>query len=220
MNYIDQDIKKEFHQEQVKKNIWILSFVDITCLLITFFILLYSVSNKTKTDLPKISKYANLKKNMQIEDEEYIDQDYTFRLIKNALKDNSILNKVTLEYNYDDLILSIPVSILFIPYTAELKPTAINIINSIQTTLQNLENQVAINGVDSINYTVAKPNKANLKLPLLWSITIASKFKEMGYEYNIDTYGLSGKDYRLEAKKDNKDYYQRIDIIISDKKAK
>jgi chemotaxis protein MotB len=164
---------------------WMTTFADLVSLMLTFFILLVSMSTLDKTGLQDISTYfqkavsvlnAGQKTELQIIPPMEIQKIVTPRELMLAMRQNSrvVLKNSTLKHKVksviirDRLYLRISDSVLFDEGSAELKAEHIQALKRLAKMLATVPGKIGING-HADNRGVAE----NSDYPDPWSLTLA-----------------------------------------------
>lgn len=221
--------------EQQRSQAWLISFADLLSLILTFFVLLYSMSTLQEVhwetlvnalserlrvnESAKTARPSADENVLRIELSEAKDLDYLAAVLQNALKNETQQADVfTIQKLEDRLILSLVSDLCFDPSSAKLKEKAHSAVSTAAEILQTLDNQVEVYGNASniITATAAYPSDWELSLARAWSV--ASLLEERGYSYTVPAYGRAKASfatlpYNLSSEQREK-ATQRIDIVI------
>lgn len=215
------------------RSIWLITFTDLVALLLTFFVMLFSMSNvkidRWKEMIDALSLTLNPAKTTTttVPAAEYnissafrrraINLDYLLAVFEDKIKKDELLSKGQILLLEDRLVISIPGYLLFPPNSAILTEAARRSLFTLGGLLQNVENQIGINSyADEENFD-NKEFPSNWELSLARSITIGNSFRRAGYAEEILNfgYGNSRTTFLKNAKVENRGTLsRRIDIVI------
>jgi len=164
---------------------WMTTFADLVSLMLTFFILLVSMSTLDKTGLADISTYfqkavsvlnAGSKTEMQIIPPMDLQKLVTPRELMLAMRQNShvVLKSSTLEHKVktviirDKLFLRISDSVLFDQGSADLKPEHIEALKRLAKMLATVPGRISVNG-----HTDNRDMEGTDQYPDPWSLSLA-----------------------------------------------
>jgi chemotaxis protein MotB len=223
-------------------NKWLMTFADLLSLILTFFVLLYSMSVIEFTQWQEVIKSLSqrLNPNKTIErtppaadisitrtlKAEALNLDYLYTIVSEKLLSNPEVNTKLLKVTKleDKLIISLPHELTFKPGKSELNKEANTLVGFIGDVLGNIGNRVQV-----VGYTDPTPIKnndfpSNWELSLNRAMIITGRLKSSGYLYKIDTVGRADAtaDYLSAtlSKKDRYNFMRRVDILISAYEAK
>ena len=143
-------------------NTWMVTFTDLALLMLTFFVMLFAMSNVKSNQwddmVDAFSRQLNLLKQKQIAaaTAEYtistvyrrraIDLDYLVSVLEKIIRDDDVLAQSNLVRHDDRLLIALPGDLLFQPGSAILAPEAERTLFNLGGILRNIGNAVAING--------------------------------------------------------------------------
>jgi chemotaxis protein MotB len=214
-------------------SVWLIIFTDLVALLLTFFVLLFSMSNvqvdRWKEMIDALSQTLNPAKETvtTIPAAEYnissifrrraINLDYLLAVFEEKVVRNEALKGSKLTLLEDRLVISLPGALLFEPNSAVLKDAAKNPLFTLGGLLRNVENQLGINGYsDEQNFEGAEYT-SNWELSLARSIAVGNAFRRAGYTEELLNfgYGNSHSSYLSNATEEQRrTLSRRIDIVI------
>lgn len=212
---------------------WLIIFTDLVALLLTFFVMLFSMSNvqidRWKEMIDALSQTLNPEKEMvsTIPAAEYnissifrrraINLDYLFAVFEKKVIRNEALIGSKLTLLEDRLVISLPGELLFEPNSAVLKNSAKNALFILGGLLSNVENQLGINGYSEEDDFEGKEYTSNWELSLARSIAVGNAFRRAGYTESLLNfgYGDSHSSYLNSASEEQrKTLSRRIDIVV------
>ena len=219
---------------------WMISFADLLSLILTFFILIYSMSSvenqmwqKYKSQLTQkfesdfFINIVDRKPELSIErvEVEYgKDTQYLFAVINDKLKniqDNNSSIKTTL---LDDKVV---ISLIEPSFYQQTDPSSLNtpetILKEIAQALSTMKNGIEVICYDGFSTDTKQSGQMNWELALNRSIFISNILRKSGYPYRIKSFGKSSvssdnlfPDASLGEKQE---ISKRIDIIVRSEKA-
>ena len=225
-------------QQGSTSSMWLISFTDVMALMLTFFVLLFAMSN------PDQEKFEQFKENVQqnfnkfegellnrgsedsiniarIDYNEALDLKYLQVLISNLIEQNSDLSDVTIMQNAGRLILSFPEEMLFETGGATLKTQATKTLYSVVNALRRIRNSVEVIGHTDprpIRSSSSSAFKSNWELSLARAANVAGLLESIGYDKPIMVKGYaSGRydDLPPEFTQDARmSLSRRVDIVI------
>lgn len=215
---------------------WLLTFADLVSLLITFFVLLYSmkVTDTQKWDELKgaFSGVFSIRepifqvKPNQMETVEKIDPfqadglEYLSTLLATRFRDNKVLegSEVKRDLEHGKLIISVPSQTLFASESIEMNDEGVRSIAEFGDMLRHLDNRVEIAAHTDPFPVSTEQYPSNWELAMLRAIRVATVLKEQGIEANVPvvSYGHSrfhevAPNLPLEARYERS---RRVEIII------
>lgn len=216
--------------------LWLITFTDVMALMLTFFVLLYSMSvpveEKWQNIVVSLSSKFNYTEakphNAGSQDVISIDKIDTSRalslvylktLVKSLLKENGIDNVIVFE-NDKRLIISLPSELLFASGRAEIKIKGKKILFALGGALARVRNRIEIAGhTDPRPITGTKgPYRTNWELSLARSASVAVMLKDVGYMRDITLRGLSSArfDEMSDSAPEEERYNlsRRVDIVV------
>ncbi len=219
-----------------KAPLWLITFTDVMALMLTFFVLLYSMAVPQEEKWEDISsaisshftKFTAKPYNMGSQDVVDIDKinkssaldlSYLKAIISNLLKSRGIEN-VLIFQNEGRLVLSLPSELLFESGQANIKLEGKEALFSLGGALTRIKNRIEIVGnTDPAPIKAGRGNyKTNWELSLARGVSVASVIKEAGYKRPVTVRGVSSArfDELSEDIPEDKRYSlaRRVDIII------
>ena len=215
-------------------SVWLVIFADLVALMLTFFVMLFSMSNVTAeswkkmvdaladalnpTSEEKIDTTPDVKTNIDLVfRRQAINLDYLQAVLEQKVIKSKELKGSQLTLLEDRLVVSLPGSLLFGPNSAILKKTAKDPLFSLGGLLGNVENRLGINGyADEKNFEGKKYN-SNWELSLARSISVGNAFRQAGYSGELLNfgYGNAHSSYLKNASEDQRNILsRRVDVVI------
>ncbi|MBI1300123.1 MAG: OmpA family protein [Alphaproteobacteria bacterium] len=216
--------------------LWLITFTDVMALMLTFFVLLYSMSAPKQEEWDAIIKTLNTNFSEQyarqffrgsqdvisidkIDTSRALDLGYLKALIANLLKQKGIENIVILQ-NEKRLIISLPSELLFKSASSEVDVEGKKILFALGGALSRVKNRIEVEG-----HTDPQPIRSsggefqtNWELSLARSASVAKMLRDVGYSREIAVKGLSSGRFEELSKEENLEarykISRRVDIII------
>lgn len=221
--------------EDINTNGWMDTYADTITLLLTFFILLYSIS---VVDSQKLNKLAEaMKKSLQgsakiteLENIENLkvgegksDYENLAEKLNTVIEQNALTDVVKIREEERGVVLQLDETILFDSGEAVLKDYSRNILNTITTVIKNIDNDVLIEG-NTDNIPINNEYfKSNWELSTARAVSIVRYFVETK-EINPTRFSVKGyAEYKPLVEnntEENRSINRRVDILIVEQKEK
>jgi chemotaxis protein MotB len=219
---------------------WLLTFADLISLLLTFFILLYSMkvidaqeweslrgafdrtfSVKEEIVETKPNKTDTVEK---IDSLKADNLDYLASILKTRFLDDAVLKatEITRDLELDTLILNMPSKLLFDSGSAKMKQSGKETMANLGDLLRHVDNRIEIAGHTDPNPINTSDFPTNWELSAVRALRVAESLKSQGIESNIPAVAYAEtRFYLLDNNKSVIQRYQearRVEIIIHGKK--
>ncbi|MCR6513550.1 MAG: OmpA family protein [Clostridium chrysemydis] len=231
--------KKKPESEGLKGDEWLGTYSDMVTLLLTFFILLYSMSSVDSEKLKQLSKAFNQvmvgTKGDSILQYDLYDGEVPlvggesdnkdisdtaqsmYKGVKEFVKDNNLSDTVDITEDERGVILQLKDSILFQTGESKLKPESKDILNKINTLLKSVPNSIVVEGhTDNVPIHNSEYN-SNWDLSTARAVTVVRYFIEEKGE-NPSRFSASGygeyKPLVANNSDDNRAKNRRVNILI------
>ena len=215
---------------------WLVSFTDVMALMLTFFVLLFSMSDPDKdawdgmTTALKTEFYteygarfrAGSEKSFSLKhigSNEALDLGYVEKIILSDIDENEALRKVWFTLQKDRLILSVPVDFLFAGDDDTLSDEGRETLYAVAGILRRIRNRIEIQG-----HVIPRISSAGERYQRQWeasmqkAATVAAVFEAVGYRRNITISGYSSALYdsldQATDAQERREVADRVDIII------
>lgn len=224
----------------ITRQAWLITFADLAALLVTFFVMLFSMSsvemarwNEVTDELSRYLNPALLQDSpgpgTMIElpvtaAEEGTNLDYLAGVLEMQTAKDAALADAILRRSDDRIVVSFPGSLLFAPGEADLSEKGRAAIYRLGGLLRNLRNRVDVAGhTDPSAFEAEAPDElggpgANWELSLGRAYVVATALNNAGYPYRIQAYGYADSQYdELPAemsRERRKALARRVDIIV------
>ncbi len=218
-------------------NQWLLTYTDLVSLILTFFVLLFSMSSLptdnwkvittalSRSDLPPEEDIVDKEKEELTVDSKTLQAslnlDYLSALLETQFAKTGNTKEISLHHFGDQLVVSLPSDLLFTVASARLSKRGQATISDVSGVLRNLDNRVDIFGHADPDPITGGPYNSNWELSLARALTVADQLQRSGYIGDINAYGAASSHFsfispRIEFDK-RKELARRVDIIISSK---
>lgn len=230
--------RRKKKSDEINTNAWMDTYADTITLLLTFFILLYSISvvdsqklNELSkalqsslngnTDIKEVENIEDLKVEVEPLSDELSDYEKLSEELNKIINSNGLTDVIKIREEEKGIVLQLDESILFDSGKAELKQDSSRVLEAITVLLRNAENDVLIEGnTDNVPIT-------NGKYPTNWELSTARAVSVA--RYFIETQGLNP--HKISVKGygeynpltdnntlENKALNRRVDILILENK--
>jgi len=215
-----------------RSNSWIIIFSDLVSLMLTFFVLLFAMSNlkvgkwESITDSLSQSLSKTSTKNVAAVTAQFniasifrkraINLDYLSALLGDAIFKDPLLAKGKLINLEDRLIITLSGDILFTPGESKLKEKAQEALFNLGGVLRNIGNEIGVNGHTAPGKVQGTVYKTNWELSLARAIAVANELRRSGYTETITSYGYADSLYSQlpkMAETERRILSRRIDIV-------
>lgn len=214
------------------KTAWMLTFADLLSLMLTFFVLLYAMSQITHAQWEKVARSLQQRLNpdriiMEISFSEdhtitrkeapaAANLDYIYTILSDKFGKASTSREITLRRLDDRVVVSLASDLLFSPGQAELQPSGENTLRLVSDAVGALNNKLTINGHTDPTPINTKEFPSNRELSLARAHKIAERLYASGYLFAIEAYGLADSRYdEINAYgKEKERLARRVDIEV------
>ncbi len=214
--------------------LWLVTFTDVMALMLTFFVLLYSMSvpqaekwedlsDALSSRLSKLEGAPFSEGTQDVINIDRIDQSnalslgYLRTLLQQLLKKHSIEDVVVFE-NANRLIVSLPSVLFFEEGSADIQSSGQKVLFVIGGALTRVQNRIEVVGHADPQKITGGKYKDNWELSLARGASVAMVLSNVGYDRNITVRGLSsGRFEELSRDIDQDTRYslaRRVDIVI------
>lgn len=227
--------RKRDLEDDINPDSWLATYADTITLLLTFFILLYSMSSVDSQKLKELSEAMqnSLQGTVEVSELENItdlkvqtgntDYENLVEKLNNVIDSNNLTNVVKIREEDRGVVLQLDETILFDPGKADIKGNSNDVLDAITTIINDTDNDVLVEGsTDDIPMNTEKYG-SNWELSTARAVSVVRYFVE---DENIDPTRFSVKGYGeykplVENTTDeNRAINRRVDILIVEQKEK
>ena len=213
---------------------WLITFSDLFCLLLAFFVLLFSMSSletgKWQTLKQAFSKYQETpfarpadtppsdEASGGTKPQPGLDLGYLGKVFEAHAKDNVLLQNAVIYRVGEKLIISLPADLLFAPGGAVIDPKGDSAVFGLAGMLRNIANDMAVMGHTDPT-PVSGKFQSNWDLSLARAAAVAAALEKAGYGRPIESFGAADAHFAelpdtlpLEHRRE---LARRVDIIVT-----
>jgi len=225
-----QDIPKAESTEAA----WMVTFTDLVSLMLTFFVLLYSMSSlqidkwDKMTDNLSQTLNPNKIKTVAAATAEFnigtifrrpaTNLDYLSSVLSAGVANDPLLSKSRVMLLEDRLVIALPGDLLFPPGKADMPKEARAALFTLGGLLSNVSNQIGVNGhTDPVPPAPGKGFTSNWELSMARASAVANALRRSGYTNDIFAFGYADSRFQQLPKMEasaRSALGRRVDIII------
>jgi len=195
----------ESAKERHPSVIWVITFIDLLTLMLTFFVMLFAMSHvkidkwQHLIDTLSTTLNPNRAKPTPVPTAEYnissifrkraINLDYLVAVLQQKVDKSDVLKESLLVLLEDRIIMSLSGERLFRAGTAALTDEARVELFELGGVLRNIENQIGVAGYSEEDTFTGMSYTSDWELSLARAITVANALKSAGYASEILSYG-------------------------------
>jgi len=212
---------------------WILIFTDMVALLLSFFVMLFSMSavpvNEWETTIDILEEALNL----STEEEKDPTEDYNISsvllerartnvnyllpIIEPKIKQDEIIKDSPIILLDDRIVISLSGDLLFASGKAELTAKARKALFNLGGVLRNIRNTIGVYGYSEDEKFDRDKYTSDWELSLARAVSVANELKRAGYMEEILSFGYGGaRSFKLAnvSKDRRQSLSRRVDIVI------
>ena len=212
---------------------WMMIFTDLVALLLTFFVMLFSMSVlrvdtykkavKALTNTFDVAKIRPAEKPVaqynidSIIRKPAIDLDYLAAVIEQKIKKDDIIKNSPIIYMDDKLVISLLGDLLFAEGSAQLNDKARQALFLLGGVLQNIKNTVSVSGYSDETQFENGSFTSDWELSLARAIAVANELKRAGYTEKILSIGFGkSRSPALKGSPENKKkkMSRRVEVMV------
>ena len=225
----DDDLRMESKQSVA----WLITFTDLVSLMLTFFVLLFSMST-IRTDhwdsvIDALSQSLNPSSTKAhtaatsdfniatLFRKRAINLDYLTSVLQDASSKDPLLSGNHLMRMDDRLVVALPGDLLFEPGQAVLTESARQALFNLGGVLRNIGNKIGINGHTDPSSPTGDTYASNWELSMARAAAVANALRRSGYTEDITAFGYASSRYNELpelAQADRLALARRVDIVI------
>jgi len=217
--------------------LWLITFTDIMALMLTFFVLLYSMSvpevekwdemtssiNKGFSKFYSPESFAGAQDTISIEKidrSEALNLNYLRGLVEAKIKEDKILSDVVVIEGANKLIISMPENLLFEGGDDTVKLEGKKALFALGGLLARIRNRIEIAGHSDPRPITNENSRfsSNWELSLSRAIQVSNILTQVGYRRNMITRGMSSARYdeipETVPEQQRLDLSRRVDIVV------
>ncbi|MCB9988747.1 MAG: OmpA family protein [Rhodospirillales bacterium] len=227
----------DVHEQEGNSKLWLVTFTDVMALMLTFFVLLFSMSH------PRTEVWSEMTAALQTEFNKFygstqllgpvdgvnldkikynqaLDLRYLEALMQDTLSGNDILGTVSMETRDGRIMISLPQDLLFDAGQATVKPEGSKALYALAGVLSRIKNKIEVVGHTDPRPISGGEYGSNWELSLARAANVAVILKNVGYEKEITVRGMaSGRYDDLQGVVDEDERLKisrRVDIVLMD----
>ncbi len=223
----------EFPPPRHPSRAWLVTFTDLTALLLAIFVMLFAMSNikadKWSDMVSALSQSLTPSSTEEVSSatapfnigtvfrKRSVNLDYLTAVLEEALADHPLMRGARLLRLEDRLIIALPGDLLFPEGRANLSDKAEDALFNLGGVLRNIGNQIGVNGHSDPSPPREEEFTSNWELSLARAIAVANSLKRSGYIEDIIAYGYSDSRYsQLPDLPDEqrRELGRRVDIMV------
>lgn len=203
--------KEQVEQEKRSSEMWLLTFTDLVSLMLTFFVMLFAMSNV------KIDKWENvidsLSQTLNPTQEQSpsastamhniatafrkraINLDYLVSVLREKVEGDDLLNHMQFMRMEDRLVLALPGDLLFEAGRAVMTDRAREALFRLGGALSTIDNQIGVNGHSDPSPVAGNDFASNWELSMARAASVGNALIEAGYDETIVAFGYSDSRY-------------------------
>lgn len=227
--------RKRNIEDDINSDGWLATYSDTITLLLTFFILLYSISAVDSQKLSELSQAMQnaLQGNIEVSELENItdlkvqtgntDYENLVEKLNKVIESNGLTEVIKIREEDRGVVLQLDETILFDSGKADLKVNSKDVLETITTIINNTDNDVLVEGnTDNVPMNTEKYG-SNWELSTARAVSVVRHFVEV---QNIDPTRFAVKGYAeykplvANTTEENKSINRRVDILIVEQKEK
>lgn len=212
---------------------WILIFTDMVALLLSFFVMLFSMSavpvNEWETTIDILEEALNLSSEEEKDPtEDYnissvllerakTNVNYLLPIIEPKIKQDEMIKDSPVILLDDRIVISLSGDLLFPPGKAELTKRARQALFNLGGVLRNIRNTIGVYGYSEEENFDKNEYASNWELSLARAISVANELRRAGYMEEILSFGYGrARSFRLSniPKDRRQELSRRVDIVI------
>lgn len=222
----------EGRQRQGATNVWLVTFADISALLLAFFVMLFSMSTLEVEEWQKVVSrlkagdqqseplrpQPNSANNVPTVDiRPALPLGYLTEVLDEKLRQDPVLAEAFIHRLDELVIVSLPSDVLFRPSDVELTSAARNALFRLSSAIAQIGNQIDVYG-HAMAPTGARAPQSPWHLSLARAVSVANELKRLGYQQNVTMLGVGQSRFKhldtnipLERRRE---LVRRVDIVV------
>ncbi len=219
--------------EQPGQARWLVTFADISALLLAFFVMLFSMSSleaeKWQAVVSKLPNADPSKENLRpppnsafnvttVDVPPALPLGYLSQVLEEKISQDEVLGRAQIHRLDKLVIVSLPTERLFLSTGATLTESAKEALFRLTSALAQMGNQIDVYGHTAPGGSDSASVMQNWRLSLARAIAVANELKRIGYQRNVTMLGLGDSRYdhldRDISDDRRRQLARRVDIVI------
>lgn len=222
----------EGQPRQGASNVWLVTFADISALLLAFFVMLFSMSTLEVEEWKKV--VSRLKVGDQQSDPlrpqpnsannvptvditPALPLGYLTEVLDEKLRQDAVLARAFIHRLDELVIVSLPSDMLFRPGNTELTTAARNALFRLSSAIAQIGNQIDVYG-HAMAPAGGRVPVSPWHLSLARAVAVANELKRLGYQQNVTMLGLGQSRFKhLDANiplERRRELARRVDVVV------
>jgi len=220
-------------KEEEKRGAWMVTFTDLVSLLLTFFVMLFSMStvqiDKWDAITDSLSTTLNPKKTETVATatadynistvfrKRAINLEYLQAVLAEKMENDKILSRSMVQLLDDRLLISLPGDLLFTSGSKNLSSRAQETMLKLGDVLRHVSNQIVITGHTDPEPAQGLDYASNWELSLFRAIAVGNALRKSGFTQEFLAYGYGDSGYgQLPAipEQQKTALARRVDILV------
>lgn len=212
---------------------WLVTFTDLVSLMLTFFVMLFAMSNVKIDDwqsmVDTLSRTLNPVETRKIDvptvpfniatlfRRQAINLDYLAAVLEDTVKGDPVLAGSRIVRLDDRMIIALPGDVLFEPAAARLNARARDALFTLGGVLSNVGNQIGVHGHTDPAPPPGRDYASNWELSMARAAAVANALRLAGYADDIIAYGFGDSRFgQLPAapEAERRAMARRVDIVV------
>ncbi len=229
----EHDMAHAVEPEHAATKMWMLTFTDLVSLLLTFFVMLFAMSNVKIDEWEKVIDSLSQTLNPAIDDtvikptaqlnigtlfrRRAVNLDYLSAVIAENLSVDPVLKDALIVNLEDRLVIALPGDLLFDPGAALVSARAQDAMFTLGAMFANVGNAIAVTGHTDPTPPGGDAYASNWELSMARAASVANAIRRGGYDQKIVAFGYGASQYnRLPNLSDDQKrrLARRVDIIV------
>jgi len=230
---LDASLTQMPSTDEAASQAWLLTFTDLVSLMLTFFVLLFSMSNVKVAEWENI--VSSLSKTLQPTPEKAvpvvsatfnigtifrkraINLDYLVGVLKDSIAPVELLADTRIIRLEDRLLISLPGDLLFQTGRAVMTEQASEAMFILGGVFRNMDNEIGVNGHTDSLAPVGDDYQSNWELSTARALAVANSLRNAGYRDKIVGFGYADSRFHKlpeMAEAERRALGRRVDIIV------
>lgn len=216
-----------------KSGAWMVTFTDLVSLLLTFFVMLFSMSTlqldkweaitdslSTTLNPTKIETVASATAEYNISTvfrKRAINLEYLQAVLHEKMAQDKILSRSMIQLLDDRLLISLPGDLLFVSGSKNLSTRAEETMLKLGDVLRHVSNQVVITGHTDPEPANGADYASNWELSLFRAVSVGNALRKSGFTQEFLAYGYGDSGYEQLPnipETEKKSLARRVDVLI------